>query len=380
MRQRQLPRTIAFYLGREIILYSAIAFSAITVILMSQNLLRHLDEVAGIGFERRDLLTAIGALSVLFMAYALPVAFLLGCLLAIRRMKSDSELLAMQSSGVGVGTLLLVTLSLGVVTSGCTAFLVIEAEHFARRSMRTLVMNVAARGNILQPGRFRRVGDRVLYIEDRQPGNHLRGIMIASEPKDDSAPYLIFSDRGRFDFDAPREMLKIRLDNGDLHIVNSEDADSRSTRISFSKLDYEIDIRHLLSSAAIPTRPKQMSLKELGAAIERIRSGGDLSDLDEKNASWYAFETHRRFALPMAPLLFAVLAVALGASPLPGARSWALLVGILVAFAYYVCLAFGGLLAEGGVLEAGFVVWGTNGVFALLGLLALAHTLRNQNR
>ena len=177
-----------------------------------------------------------------------------------------------------------------------------------------------------------------------------------------------------------REMLKIRLDNGDLHIVNSEDADSRSTRISFSKLDYEIDIRHLLSSAAIPTRPKQMSLKELGAAIERIRSGGDLSDLDEKNASWYAFETHRRFALPMAPLLFAVLAVALGASPLPGARSWALLVGILVAFAYYVCLAFGGLLAEGGVLEAGFVVWGTKGVFALLGLLALAHTLRNQNR
>ena len=380
MRHARLPRTIVSYLIREILLYAAIGFALITVVLMSQNLLRHLEEVAGIGFEGRDLLRAIGALTILFMAYALPTAFLLGCLVAIRRMKSDSELLAMQACGIGIGTLLAVALGLGVIASSGTAFLVIEAEHFARGTMRSLVMNVAARGNILQPGRFRRVADRVLYVEDRQPGNQLRGIMIASESGEDTPPYVIFSDRGHFAFDREREMLQIRLDQGDIHLGAITPDDARSQRISFDRLDYEIDIRHLLAEGSVPSRPKQMSLAQLRDARERIQNGSDLSGLDEKNASWYAFEAHRRFALPVAPLLFAVLAVALGASPLPGARSWALAVGTAIAFGYYLCLSFGGQLAEDGLLAAGAAVWGTTALFAVVGLLALLHTWRTQGR
>lgn len=380
VRQARLPRTISTYLIREIVLYSAIGFAVITVVLMSQNLLRHLEEIAGIGFEGRDLLRAIGALSILFMAYALPTAFLLGCLVAIRRMKSDAELLAMQACGIGIGTLLAVAMGLGVIVSSCTAFLVIEAEHFARGTMRSLVMNVAARGNILQAGRFRHVAGRVLYVEDRQPGNRLRGIMIASESEGDTPPYVIFSDRGHFAFDREREMLRIRLDQGDIHLGAVTPDDTRSQRISFDRLDYEIDIRHLLAEGSVPSRPKQMSLAQLRAARDRIRTGSDLSGLDEKNASWYAFEAHRRFALPVAPLLFAVLAVALGASSLPGARSWALVVGTAIAFGYYLCLSFGGQLAEDGWLAAGAAIWGTTALFALLGLLVLRHTWRTQGR
>ena len=161
MRLSMLPRTIGFSLAREILVYSSIGFMTITLILLSQNALRHLEQLVRVGFEWRDMAVALRALAVMFMAYALPLPFLLGALFAIRRMKSDAELLAMQSCGLGVGALLAATLSIGVGISGLTAFLIIDAEHVARRDMRTLLMNVAARGNIIEPGRFQQIGNRV---------------------------------------------------------------------------------------------------------------------------------------------------------------------------------------------------------------------------
>ena len=78
MRLSMLPRTIGFSLAREILLYSFIGFMAITLILLSQNALRHLEQLVRVGFEWRDMAVALRALSVMFMAYALPLAFLLG--------------------------------------------------------------------------------------------------------------------------------------------------------------------------------------------------------------------------------------------------------------------------------------------------------------
>ena len=293
MRLSMLPRTIGFSLAREILLYSFIGFMAITLILLSQNALRHLEQLVRVGFEWRDMAVALRALSVMFMAYALPLAFLLGALFAIRRMKSDAELLAMQSCGLGVGALLAATLSIGVTVSGLTAFLVIDAEHVARRDMRTLLMNVGARGNIIEPGRFQNIGDRVVFVGERYRGNRLRTIMIASPSDAEPFQYVIFADRGAFEFDGERKVLRVQLDGGDVHIYSENDDAGRDKRISFERLDYEIDIRHLIAQAYTPTRPKQMSLAELRAVSERARRGEELSALDEKVRYKFLVVFHR---------------------------------------------------------------------------------------
>ncbi len=374
MRLSMLPRTIGFSLAREILLYSFIGFMAITLILLSQNALRHLEQLVRVGFEWRDMAVALRALSVMFMAYALPLAFLLGALFAIRRMKSDAELLAMQSCGLGVGALLGATLSLGVAVSGLTAFLVIDAEHVARRDMRSLLMNVGARGNIIEPGRFQYIGDRVVFVGERYRGNRLRTIMIASPSDAEPFSYVIFADRGTFDFDGERKVLRVQLDGGDVHIDSERGDAGRDKRISFERLDYEIDIRHLIAQAYTPTRPKQMSLAELRAVGEKADRGEELSALDEKRPSWYAFEFHRRLALPLAPIIFAVLAVALGASGRRSSRALALVLGVGLAFTYYAALSFGGLLSERGWLPAWAVVWGVSGGFALTAGWSLRRT------
>ena len=368
-----LPRTLASYVAREVALYFLLGFIAITTVLVSQNLLRRLEELAGVTFTWADLRIALSGTTVMFTAYAAPISLLFGALLAMRRLATDAELLAMRACGIGPAALLIPTLAIGALVSALTGYLMIQSEPEARRELRALLTTVAARGNILKPGTFRSVGNRVVFVRGRDGQNNLRGIMIYAGIGEDR-PYVIFAERGSFEFDPERAMARIRLESGDLH-VEPELADPEPYQhLTFERLDYEIDIRALVASGARATRPKQMTLGELRAVRARARDGDPLLDLDDKNPTHYEIEIYRRFALPLAPLLFALIAVALGSSGARRSRSWVVLVGILLAFSYYALISFGGLLAEKGWILPGLAPWGPTVLFAILGVMLLRHT------
>lgn len=374
-----LPRTLASYLAREVALYSLLGFAAITTVLVSQNLLRRLDELVGVGLAWSDLSIAVRGMAVMFMAYAAPVSFLFGALLALRRLAADSEILAMRACGVGMAALLIPVVGIGALVSAATGFLMLQSEHQARRDLRTLLITVAARGNILQPGNFRVVGDRVVYIRERDHLNNLRGIMISADAGEDR-PYVIFAEQGRFDFDAERAMVHILLERGDLHVEPSPIDPELYQHLSFQKLHYEIDIRGLIASAYNPTRPKQMTMSELRRVHKRAQQGEPLWDLDDKNPTNYELEIHRRFALPLAPLVFSLLAVALGSSGPQRSRSWAVLIGVVLAFSYYALISFGSLLAEKEWIPPALAPWGPTALFAILGLVLLSRARRGATR
>ena len=377
MRGISVSRTLSFYLIREISLYSILGFLAMTMILVSQNLVRRLEELIGVGFTWADFGTAVQAMAIMFMAYAAPIAFFLGALLALRRLTSQSEILAMRACGIGLGTLVVPTLGLGMLIASATGYLVIESEHKVRRELRTLLMTVAARGNILEPGTFRVIGNRVIFIASRGVDNDIHGVMISNETDDDTQPYTIFAERGAFEFDPEVEMIRIQLESGELHTEPEKDKPTGYKRISFEKLEYNIDVQILLASGSRPTRPKQMTQTELKKVIERADRGKHLWDLDEKNPARYEFELHRRYALPVVPIIFALLAVGLGTFQTRTSRAWAPLVGILIAFAYYAALSFGGIISEKGWLNSVAVLWATNLGFGLLSLEVLRRAWRS---
>ena len=77
---------------------------------------------------------------------------------------------------------------------------------------------------------------------------------------------------------------------------------------------------------------------------------------------------HRRFALPLAPLIFGLLAVGLSSYRERQSRSWLLLLGILLAFSYYALVAFGGLLAEKAWIPPALGPWGPTALFGIVGV------------
>ena len=77
-------RTLSLYVMRETLVHCALAFVAVTLVLLTQNLLVRLDELFVIGMTGRDILWLVSCLVPVALSYSIPLAFLVGILLAAR--------------------------------------------------------------------------------------------------------------------------------------------------------------------------------------------------------------------------------------------------------------------------------------------------------
>jgi len=364
----RIARTLSLYVMRETLVHCALSFFAVTLIVLTQNLLVRLDELLLIGMDLRDLIRLLVCLLPVALSYAIPLAFLVGILLATRRFASDGEILGMRASGVGPGRYLLPNLVLGALASLLLAWLVTSLEHVSRRELVSLFKTVAARGAILEPGRFRRIGDQLIFVEERLPDGGLAGVMIHDSSADGRA-YRLFAERGRFEFDDARSEIRIELWNGDVHLDPTGKAPERSARIHFDSFRVGVDVSHILGADFGPVRPKQMTRAELGRVVARANEGDPLAELDQKDPLAYALEIERRRTLPFAPLLFAGVGVPIALASEQRGRAFGLPIALAAAFAYYAL----GSLAEPLVERAGLAVaaaaWIPNVLFLLAGAL-----------
>ncbi|MGH9528355.1 MAG: LptF/LptG family permease, partial [Terriglobales bacterium] len=86
---------------------------------------------------------------------------------------------------------------------------------------------------------------------------------------------------------------------------------------------------------------------------------------------WYYIELHRRFALPTACLVLALVGIPLGLSSKKGGKSSGFVMTILLVFVYYFVSLFGISLARQGRISPGLGVWMADSVFLLLGAFLL---------
>jgi lipopolysaccharide export system permease protein len=259
-----------------------------------------------------------------------------------------------------------------------TGSAMIGVEHRAHRQLRSIVETMAARGGMLEAGRFRAIDGRVLYVQERDRENHLRGVMISDSSNPDR-PFVIFAEKGRFEFDEAHALFRIGLESGAIHLssparggARSDEAiasPDRESRISFDRLDYALDVRRLITSLGFAKRPRQMSFDALDAVVARARAGGELTSLDQKNPVEYELEIHRRYALPFAPLLFAALAVPLGLGRLGGTPMRGVLIGLVLAMGYYGLYSEFRLLAREGWIAPAVALWLPNFLFTLVAVL-----------
>ena len=110
----RIARTLSLYVMRETLVYGALCFLAVTLVLLTQNLLVRLDELILIGLHPADWLRLAACLLPVALTHSIPLAFLVGLLLAARRLGGDGELLGLRACGVGPGGVLIPNLLLGL--------------------------------------------------------------------------------------------------------------------------------------------------------------------------------------------------------------------------------------------------------------------------
>jgi lipopolysaccharide export system permease protein len=122
-----------------------------------------------------------------------------------------------------------------------------------------------------------------------------------------------------------------------------------------------------------------MRFEQLAETVDLAERGPLALDVSGgRDANQFRTQYHRRIALPFAPLLFAALGVALGVRRTRSARSWGVLVCVVLTTAYYTLLTFGEYLAESGRWPAALALWLPNALAAGSAVLLLHRTERGE--
>ena len=374
----RFARILAFQFTRETLLYATIGFVAVLIILLSQNILRRINQLTNVGSSLEDFGQILWTLLPMLTSYAFPIALVLGTLLALQRMNSDGEILAMRAHGIGLSPLAVPALTLAVAAALVSAWLILSVEHRARSELIASLAKNATKGGMIRPGQFTWVGPRHVFVDERDRSGELFGVVIFDYSYRQKL-LRIFAERGALEWKPEALEINLTLWNGEVAIQPQDAPPTEDQHIEFERLIYTFDITNILGRDFSPTRPRQMNLEQLRATQAKLESGeGAELDLHERNPIEYALEAQRRFAAPLAPLWLIMAAIPLGTNLRARGKAWGLLLcGVLIG-AYYLLTLFAQILARNLWLDAITATWIPAGLFGGVGLFLLIRAWRGQ--
>lgn len=367
-------RTISCYVAVEIFQYTVLAFLAAAPVILLPNAFDQLGDFIVIGVTARDVFVVLGWVFVLVSGYALPIAFIFGLLLAIGRLQSDHEIVAMRSCGMGAATLAIPVVLVGTLLSLLTAAVSIGLEHRAWKQIGSTKRQVLSRGAVIEPGRFARFGKRMILADSRIDQHHFRNVVISDHTTEEK-PMLIFAETAEYSFEPSTGTVRLVLGPGDLRVDLLSNDDFQEHRITFSRFTYSFRAPWLAGDSW-RFSPKQLSFSELREAGSGHASAEMVERLKYRKARHYASHMHRMLAIPITPLLFAMIGVPLATLGFVRSRARGLLMALMLLAGYYGVFLFAYSTARSGLVAPALAVWSPNAAFLAVAIFLLRRTFR----
>lgn len=308
-----------------------------------------------------------------FFSITVPLAFLLGILLAFGRLSAESEFVALKASGVSLYTLLKPVLAIAVLCTLLTAWITISAEPAGKRGFRNKLFEiVASKATVgIKPGIFNDDFEGiVLYTQemDERTGV-MRGVFISDE-RDSGVPTTILAQEGRFIPDPGNLSLTLNLKNGEIHRQPETTGKTTYQIIGFTNYNINLETGN---KQALQNRPLSRGALPWAELVKSIET----TDNPRIRRS-HAAEMHKRVAIAFAPLVFALVGVPLGLQSTRSGKGAGFTLALAIALTYYLLLSIASTLASKGILPAALALWLPNFGFLAGGLYFLHRTAIEQ--
>src|SRR3989441_7369757 len=359
-------RILTRYILGEGVSHAVIGMAVFTFVLFTRDLGRILDLVVRNSAPRPSILQIFFFAVPVGLIYTIPMGALVGILMGLSRLAADSEITAMRASGIGVWTFLRIV-SIFAVAAWLLAL--VNSVYLAPRSQAALGrlqdrLKSSQASFEIQPRVFYEgFPQLVLYVQDVQSAQGAaiwKGVFIA-DISNPSAPRITLAQQGIL-VSQDMDTLHLHLSNGATHETDPKVPDQYQVS-TFQQTDIPIQVPQIENKdeqAAVPVA--QLGTGDLAVEAARVK---------KYQARWYWIEFHRRFALPTACLVLALVGIPLGLSSKKGGKSTGFVLTILLVFAYYSFSLIGVSLARQGKVPPSLGVWLANLVFLLGGCFLL---------
>ena len=363
-----MKKTIHTYLSKEILGPFLIGLLIFSVVFMMGKTLFLTDLLVNKGVSLFD----IGKLLAYFFPSSLfliiPIALLLGVLVAFARLSSDNEIAALKASGISLYQLTPPVLFLSIVAYLLTTFLVIYALPWGNRGLINTLFDIAKTKayTALKERTFNDSFDGVVIYVDKIPprGNTLGGIFIHIEgKKGEEATRTILAKEGYVVTDPNSQEIVLNLTGvtGDQVFEGSK---------SYGRIESEVLIQRLTFGGNL-SRVRKFRARRWEMSIGELKKKIKFKKLHGEDCTKYLLDLYMKFSIPFSCIVFGLIGIPLGVQPRRSGKSYGFILGIFVVLAYYILLTSAEILANKGTLPPVLTSWIPNIVLMGLGIYLL---------
>ncbi len=371
-------RKLDRYLMTEILGPLGLGFVVYTFIL----LIRFLFQSAEMIIRRGLPVSIVGRLLLMtlpnIVVLTLPMSLLFGTLIAVGRLSSDSELIAMRASGLSLLTLYRPILLLSGLLTLLNTALMVYVLPWGNHALQELRLDIATQtvAQQVEPRVFYEEWEgKVVYVfEVPQGSKRWKGVFLAEAIPSTDKNQITTADWGEVLVDPAGERLVLRLYNAIQHKVDLS-APDRYEISRHRRLDLVLDDQFTSEQKAKLSASK--GIREL--TLSELRDLEDDPSVDSEQHNLARVEIHKKFSIPAACLVFGLFALPLGINNRRGGKAsgFALSIGILIL--YYILLNNGEEAARFGRAPAWLAMWFPNILLAAFGIFLLVRRNRDKS-
>lgn len=437
-------RTLSWYALREHVGPFLFALTVFTVIMLMNQVARQLDDLAGKGLGAGVILEIFGLSVPLTIALTIPMAVLVATMAAFGRLAGDNEITAIQANGVGFHQIIAPSILGGILLAAVSVWLnhtlLPDSNHRLtqlmmdiQRARPTVVLQEKRINDPTGLGEYRILPDRIDRRTNMMYGLRIFDMTNLQEQR------TILADSGRLDYTPGGEDAVLSLWHGSIHhrdvtapgeyeILQFERQRlvirgvgsrlRRAQEMTTLRSDREMDLGELMQNVRVEETKIRQARTELEDAllahvatlvedtfavggadsagqralafqdpldqeryrvnlVQRIHQGIDYS---ERQRNKFLVEFHKKFAIPVACIVFVLVGAPIGVRARRGGYGFAMGMSTLVFVFYYLALTGGEDLADRRFLPPWLAMWLSNIVFLVFGLWLLRRTARETAR
>ncbi|MEJ2642071.1 MAG: LPS export ABC transporter permease LptF [Desulfosarcinaceae bacterium] len=301
-----------------------------------------------------------------FLQFVIPMAVMMGVLLAFLRLSSDNETVAMKACGISVYKVLSPAVVFSLLGSLITAWVTIYAMPWGSAAIKRMTLKLAT--SSLEIGlkehsfndQFENV---VIYVSEVAPHSGVLHHLFIEDRRNPKVISTIIAPEGRLYKSTTALTVYLQLKNGSITQV---DLNTRSANvIQFERYDLRLKLQlDNVNDEGEYKHRTEMSLAEMRRYLKTY---------PKRDSDYYRtlMDYYKKFSIPLAGLILGILAVPLGFHSGGAHRSYGVGLGLTLFLLYYILLTAGWTYGKTGDLPPLVGMWVPNLVFALLGAFLL---------
>lgn len=379
-------KIITRYVITETLSYFLVSLFAFTALLLVARILRFTNLIVNKGVEPGQIGMVFLTVIPTFLEIALPMAALLGVMMALGRLSADSEIVVMRASGISLSQLIKPVLIFAALCTALCFYISLELRPWGHRQLSQTLFEIARTKSTagLEEGMFNKIGQIVLYADSV---NHETGEVahiLIDDKRDKTRRQITLAKHGTIISDDVNHTIVISLFDGVVH----EDYKGQHGATKFFENKLTLSSDEIYNPDAHKKTGKlfrekgSVDLEAYIAELTEVLSKSDPKSKDpigdyamdyrglNKELIQSKIERGRRISMPFAAFLLSLIAMPLGIQPPRMQRTWGVSLSIALAMfvfvLYYAFMSIGVALAESGKLHPLIGLWVPNIVVALL--------------